>query len=301
MLLIIFCMPDETIIDEKLAESFTKVLNRNGYGFQYSVLKKAKELAASRASSFYFEVSEFPVVLQGTHTRIDFILRNRFEYYGLIDSISLICECKRVNPAYSDWFFVKSPFIHARQSRDDNYLILESLTKKEGDGILHLASKTIQIANNYHIGLEAKTNKPGDSKGETGEAIERAATQVLRGMNGFIQTMNSNSDLWNFSQRVHFLPVIFTTANLFVSDADISLADLATGEINLSKEEIKSVPWLYYQYPMSLGLKHSVQNTAKEPRDLSSFLYRDYMRTIAIVSANGIEDFLTTANRYIFD
>lgn len=289
-------MPNENQIDE-LANSFVSVLNRNGYGFHYSVIKKAKELVDSGKSQFWFEASEFPVEVQGANTRIDFILKKMSDGGKWLNTVFMVAECKRVNPAYSNWCFIKSPFTNRNYPVSDNKLIIETLLRDdEEDGkILNFARKDFYIENSYHIGFEARANKPGDSKGETGQAIENAATQVLRGMNGFIQTMNKENHIWKKSYKASFLPVIFTTADLVVSDVDISTANLQTGEISIMPEQVKTVPWLYYQYSMSPGLKHSI-NSKEETREISELLIRDYLRTIPIVSANGVEDFLTTVS-----
>lgn len=199
-------------------------------------------------------------------------------------------ECKRINPVYSDWCFVKSPFINRNQSENDKIFILESLLRDD-DIILNFVLEKFRVNEDYHTGFSVKKSKSGASTGETGQAIEDASTQVLRGLNGFIETMNKENWVWSKSYRASFLPVIFTTAELFVSDTDISRVDLQTGEVILSKDEVKSVPCLYFQYSMSPGLKHLV-GSEKEVTDLSSLLISDYVRTIPIVSATGVEDFL---------
>lgn len=288
---------NENQIGDQIINGFTAVLNKNGYGFHYSVIRKAKELAETGKSLFRFEASEFPIRVQGKDTRIDFILKKVSGGGAWIGTLFLIAECKRVNPAYSDWCFVKSPYTNEDQPRNDNRLITESLLRDEDkNSILNFARSSLHINENYHIGFEIKTDKPGDTKGETGQAIEIAATQVLRGLNGFIQTMDKEHHLWKRSYNASFLPVIFTTANLFVSDADISLADLLTGEMNLTKEQVKAVPWLYFQYSLSPGLKHLI-SSEEETKNISSLLMKDYVRTIPIVSAAGIEDFLVEISK----
>ncbi len=69
-------MTDERI--EQVRASFQKALNQHGYGFQFSVLKIAENLAkrvdADERSRWNFLFSEVPVEVQGSGTRIDFIL-----------------------------------------------------------------------------------------------------------------------------------------------------------------------------------------------------------------------------------
>jgi hypothetical protein len=87
------------------------------------------------------------------------------------------------------------------------------------------------------------------------------------------------------------LPVIFTTARLFTCNAELWRANLLDGNIDLDGCEIKEVSWLFYQYNQSPGLKHEVPSEHKKG-SLSSFIASEFSRTIAVVSATGIEEFL---------
>ncbi|MDB2620177.1 hypothetical protein N9X87_00060 [bacterium] len=81
-------------------------------------------------------------------------------------------------------------------------------------------------------------------------------------------------------------------------DTDLSEADLKTGEVSIDECNLKRLDWLWYQYPQTPSLKHSVP---PEPRKaeiptkiLSEALYSQYVRPIAIVSATGIESFFSS-------
>ena len=93
---------DENYV-KQITKSFEKVLNRHGYGFQYRVLKEAERLANEGKSRWGYSTFEFPVDVQGAGTRVDFILKNYVKY------IYMIAECKRANPALSNWCFAKAP------------------------------------------------------------------------------------------------------------------------------------------------------------------------------------------------
>jgi hypothetical protein len=141
----------------------------------------------------------------------------------------------------------------------------------------------------YHVGLELRQEgEKGDAYSSGRQAIEDAATQVCRGLNGLV----------NFCARTMavrtpvFLPAIFTTARLWVSDINLADADLATGTFPSNSGELKEVTWLLYQYNQSPGLKHAV--ISKDKMDgLEGYFYSESARTIAVVGASGIEDFLT--------
>src|SRR4051812_35520208 len=85
--------------DDQFNHEFAKALNSHGYGFQYRVIKEVEECD----SIWSPVVPEFPVEARGHETRIDVILK------GTRRSLYIVAECKRVNPALSQWCFVQSP------------------------------------------------------------------------------------------------------------------------------------------------------------------------------------------------
>src|SRR5256885_14187010 len=92
-------------------------------------------------------------------------------------------------------------------------------------------------------------------------------------------------------QRQLLLPVIFTTATLYGTDADLSEGNVQTGEIRPGMVGATERPFLYYQYHLSPGIKH--QATAQKVfKTLSSVLESEYIRTTGVVNTAGIEEFL---------
>jgi hypothetical protein len=193
-------------------------------------------------------------------------------------------------PAYSDWFFVKSSFI--RDGHRECY-IAESVRDVDGgfeSGGFHITG--ISQQDFYHLGFSVKTPKlKGNSGGGNNDAIEEAVAQVCRGMNGMVMYLFKKNPfaLGDKKGRV-LLPVVFTTAKLFVSQAILSKADLETGNLNPAELHIEERPFLYYQYHLSPGIKHGIASSERHDR-LSTALASEYIRTIPIVSACGIETF----------
>jgi hypothetical protein len=284
---------------DQFTDSFAKVLNRHGYGFQFSVLRKADELAKQNKSAWRLEACEFPVEVQGAGTRIDFVLsRSSWAPRTARSPLYLIAECKRANPALSNWCFVRAPFKHSNALYDTafDHVIVESLIR-EDDGLRSFARETFTSNNIYHLSVEVRSSSKGDASGETGRAIEDAATQVSRSLNGFIQTIFRAPQIMEGCGSVDFLPVIFTTAQLYIADIDLSQADLQTGNIQLASEAIKSVPWIYYQYPLSPGLKHSIP-PSNQGQSIATVLQGEYLRSIPVVGPSGIEQFLIQSSNY---
>jgi hypothetical protein len=102
--------------EQNVEAGFRKALDSHGYGFQYAVLNEARKCAERSASTWVFEVSEFPVRVTSGSTRIDFVLKQRGTRSYLVG------ECKRSNPALMNWCFARAPYV-SRNSVTNPYMI----------------------------------------------------------------------------------------------------------------------------------------------------------------------------------
>ena len=275
---------------EQQQARFAKAVNRQGYAFQNALLRQCVGLNESRKSSWSFEAAEFPVEVNGDGTRIDFVLWADQRPYWLL------AECKRVNPALADWLFLRTSYVR-RYARTEQ--IIAEQVAKDASGCC--SADGVEIWNPHphfvgHRGFEVRTEKEGES-GSSRDAIEEAAGQVLRGLNGMVNHLTRQPTALGPGRRRILLPVIFTTANLWVSDADLSNSDVRTGRIDPKALNPLKVSYLFYQYHLSPGIKHGVgpSSIIREPfaGGLSLVLARSFIRTVAIVCADGVEDFLT--------
>jgi hypothetical protein len=269
--------------DQERKLRFAEALNRHGYAFQNRILSIAAKLNAERQSRWVFEAAEFPVSVGNYGTRIDFVLWLHGTPWWML------AECKRVNPAFNDWLFVKTPYVrrnHWEVYTAERVVADTTVLRCEPIRLIGLPEE-----NYYHIGFQVKSGKAGDPSGGRSEAIEDAATQVCRGTNGMVTYLSENQSALGPSKAKSLLPVIFTTAKLYVSDIDLAETDLETGEIDADKLDVRAVDYLYYQYNLSPGIKHGIP-TGVTNQDLSSILAADVIRTIPIVTAAGVENFL---------
>jgi hypothetical protein len=270
-------------------------LNIHGYGFQYAILNVAKKCFEDQISPWIFEVSEFPVEINGASTHIDFILRNSNEPFFII------AECKRADPAVSNWCFVKTPFV-SRQTDGKERIVREVLISRKASGDsptvnLDWISRSDDI---YRLAFEVKSEDKGEGKFGRGQ-INDAVTQVLRGHNGlfnyFASKFEKNKEMpfQGSSEEINyaaFLPVIITTAKLWVSNINLSKADVLSGDIDFPTGSLSEREWLLYHYSQTPDISHNIDSLSKI-NDLSDALYLEYTRTIPIVSAAGIQSFLS--------
>jgi hypothetical protein len=265
---------------EPVLTAFNEALNSHGYSFQYAVLEDLRKLEFMRASAWIFQAAEFPVEVRDKSTRIDFILKHKDREFFLVG------ECKRAKPAYSTWCFAKAPFV--ARNKDKDAIVIERITRSPQEGN---ARASIVWAGNspnaVHIATAVRTNQKVESKGVGRDAIEEAATQVCRGLNGLIQFRANEllASAGSTSYDATFLPVIFTTAQLWVTEADLTATDLASGEIDLRQFAFRQVPWVCFQYHLSHGIKHSVHRH-RTPGSLADELEDGFIRTVPIVSTS---------------
>jgi len=276
--------PDREHLEQSITEGLQKILDRHGYGFHYAVIGVAATLYNKGSSSWSFQAAEFPVEVRGCSTRIDFVLWLRSE------NLYLVAECKRANPALSNWCFVAAPYV--RRKHTPGQILVERVSvDKEGE--LSAGATTLSSSSEmYHIGLEVKSSERGDPCGQGRGAIEDAATQVCRGLNGMVEFLALNSQILERDRPAWIVPVIFTTAKIWTSGVDLQKADLETGRIDLKGADVKQKRWVWYRYHQSPGIKHTVR-LDKMYHEIGEILDQRYARATAVVSAAGIEDFLT--------
>jgi len=279
---------------DDIKDQLKKLLNYSGYGFQYSALEKIRQFHAQRQIGWEVEAAEFPAKVQDSETHIDFILRYRDT------QVLILAECKRVNPKLSEWCFIKAPFVHKNRSWE-NWLVDHveyAGSQNDVTGVEFISGEFIPFNKFYHIGFVTKSKEKGEPGPSGKKAIDDAATQVCRGLNGLIEYLPTAPHLLKKLDKkniiysgVTLLPVIFTTAQLYTCECNLAKADLTNGNIDLSKEKISEQDWIFYQYHVSPGLKHShARNQTVD--SFSQALDYEYIRTIPIVSVKGIRNFL---------
>lgn len=273
---------------------FEEALNRQGYPFQYAVIRCAHQLNDENRSPWVFEAAEFPVEVQNYHTRIDFVLS---QWRG-IDNGSfryLVAECKRANPALHDWLFTRAPYVRRGSVPKD--ILVESI-KREGNSLTTFLSRLDGSESIYHVAVEVKGGAKGDAIGSGRGAIEEAATQVTRGVNGLIECFSKNQRYLAENCPIHFIPVIFTTAKIWATEIDIA-SDVTTGQVALGSSDVVEKQWLWLQYHVSPGLQHGIGRQVPKDKPysratLGDLLELEYARTIAVVGSGGIDAFLAS-------
>lgn len=211
-----------TTLDPNVAAA---AINRHGYGLQHRAVAEAREAfeenkaSAHGAERWLFEGIEMPVRVQEHDARIDIVLRDSQSRHFLA------VECKRVNPAFGTWIFLRIPTV--ARGQDASWLQFDgALAPKPPAVYTFVPPVTVRTYraqslddDSVHLGVEVKTEKKGDAEGSKTRELEATLSQAVLGANGLIQRwIERRDDLAGGPRFV--LPMVVTTAELFVSSVE---------------------------------------------------------------------------------
>lgn len=293
----------------------TDTLNRHGHPFQLSVIRAISEASKQHKQDWTLEAAEVPVSVNGRTTRIDAV----FARGGGPMRSFLVVETKRVNPRLGQWCFAhRQPesigHIHGQNLYFGHHRIQLTGGHSVATGTRLIAAfgKEFQPqASCYAHGFEVKSiGQHGDTGGNNSSrrAIDDACYQLCLGLNGLVEYF---AGLYSpgpvFEVHANLLPVLVTSAALYVSDVDMSTSDLETGNLNSSQLKFSRVDYLYYSYPQDAEIIHSLSRVSRHRRaglptdpqpthespfqffDLKRDMRSNYVQTILIVTASAID------------
>jgi hypothetical protein len=275
---------EDQFSDEEI-DQLRKVLVDEGHPFQYRALQEAN-VAFSKIKGWVFSVPEFPVQA-GRDTRVDFVLSDR--------EIDLAVECKRVNPAYTRcWLFAHAPL--TRRPPRGPTLIYEGVKRDSPDKAEALVRIVRATRPTYQIGYAVPTDRKGKLKDTGRDAVEKTLRQAAMAAIGLLNYYIDSPGAIEFKRSRYVIPVVITTADLVVTEIDLAdKVSLEDGYIEADDLQPKRADWILYEYHIEPGLRHPIHGQLRSP-DLSKALDQKYTRTIPIVTAGAIRDFLSRFN-----
>lgn len=278
------------------AKSFLSELNKHGHGFAAKVLAEChghQQVVEHWSKSEWLARSrEYPVALAGRDFHIDGLLQLRVASATPAMRYAVL-ECKRVDPALKDWCFIRAE--SATQSEELNFDIY-TIAKTSPPVVAVSAGATYPGHTNRiphqvaHLGMELKGGEHGNSLGKT---LDDAVTQVVRGASGLAEQLQSTGTP---GERVTIMPIIVTTASLFVANRVLEDAELQTG--NLPDLELTPVDWLWYVQHVSASLLPAARpqiDVSGEYDAFGQWLRHRHRRTILVSSVKGLPAVLTVA------
>lgn len=185
--------------------------------------------------------------------------------------LTLLIECKKNNPEFIDWVF----FPHPNKKRAKHFSgTLIANEKKEGSPknweTVSMLSPMISLewiptSDAWETRGNYAEYKGGHKTKTSNAAISQAAHQVVLATKAIFNEELKNSKILSVKSAdaempyVHqiFIPVILTTAKLFVCKFEIKEIDQKTGEIPFSKASLEEQPYLLYEYPLPVHFHSS--------------------------------------------
>jgi hypothetical protein len=279
-------------VDEILFEG----LNEHGFIFQ----EKVAEIIESTSSRTNWQVvnKEYPIYVNDKETRVDIVLR---ETSNSRNKILGIVECKRVNPDRSFWLFgnpssenssqpyllhLKAGYIYGHNSINYNQ------AKLPFDDV------STSLVENWWLEISKNNNGPKGFSSSP-DPIEKAFYQVFSGVSGIVLEQEEECKRDPQDVSTYYVPIIVTTAPLYIASYQLNDVDLFTGKIDRAKihfgpqgQESKSREWVMVNYGWSKSLPPKFRNenvSGISPVELAEF----HKRTIFIVNSSYIVKFLS--------
>jgi hypothetical protein len=275
-----------------LQKSLRAAINRHGYALEYRARAEAERAfgeareTGRTGSKWRVGVSEFPVQVQGHDVRADFILEHR-EHPAF-----LVVECKRAHPQFCRWLFFKAPRLIS--DRHLEYLQFDRVEKRGPADTPYVEGFRAQSLERFvaRIGVVAKSKSECDqnARGNERDDIEKAIGQACRAAGGLVEHWLHRPARLGDKRQACVIPVVITTADLFITDYDLTKSRLIDGELE-EQLDVRPADWLYYQYPRSLSLCPARANMTGEA-SLARALDIAFTRTVPVVSAPKFIDFL---------
>jgi len=281
-------------MDTELSERLFNALNEQGYLFQEACKHALKQ--SEQETKWEVKASGYPVSLNEQDTKVDIVLRWKItdspEFYALV-------ECKRADPSYIYWLFGAPglPFGNAlcstlgfecRETRSDRPYQASRLVTQ-----LHFKVST------YGVESWLEVKKRSSGRTSTPQNIENAFVQVLKGVGGFAQEQLNQRSKSRTLFKTFFIPIVVTTAELYVAYYEPKYIDLSTGKINKDKvlfspkgQPVEEVGWVLVDYGVG-------ENVAPDPIPENWHgvdpieLQKHKIRSIFVVNSRSVVDFFS--------
>ncbi len=266
-------------------------LNSQGYLFQQRCIHEIENIQRS-AYGWLVAVENHPIAIHEKDTEIDFVLStgNRHAH--------IIVECKRANPEYLTWAFTKTETKQFLATTIDipttnSGIPSETLRPESRPMTITFNNREPQFAS-YGLEILTKQTK-GKVKPSNTKTINDACYQVLMGLGGFVFEQMEQMRKYTEGGSYGYIPMIITTAKLYLVNYCVSDINLEEGKIATDKTKTEIVNWLVLSYgvPESIRLtdiKEKQSYAGSDPR-----VIKEKFRTkdIFIVNSSHIKEFLS--------
>ena len=272
-------------------------LNIHGIFFEKWCERKFSETNGCKVISTNYPVS------YGSNQEVESTLDIRAESTLGDRRLTFIVECKKNNPAFVDWIFFP------RSTGNNNGIIirtLENTPRTDDPSLWDVTNGLKRVPNSIPIAADAReargtyTQFKGNDKTKTSNSsISEAAYQVTLATQAlYVEESNfsevlgssSSSPAPHWRQQI-LIPMIVTTARLFMCNFASEDIDPVSGEIPLEKASLQESTHLVYDYPIP---RHLQANRGNLLETLKRGTIEWYVRNhIIVVQSMKLEEFLS--------
>ncbi len=288
--------------DENLEQILFDGLIEHGFIFQ----EKCAEVLQHNAHRTEWRVhtTEYPVSIKDRDSRVDIILRDES---GGSHQIYAVVECKRVDPTRGYWLFgnplgtYSQPLLIRLRAEQTQPVDILMPCAHYDQLKLPFDDVATYLIDNWWLEI----GKRGNKRYASPNPIEDAFIQACIGVSGVAQELElqlekelgkeSEEEPQKFSML--FIPVVITTAPLYVATYDLKDVDLASGRINRDKidfgprgQKPEKVEWLLVDYGASRSI--SPERLDEYVEGISPVELEEYhKRSIFVVNSEHIVKF----------
>lgn len=279
-------------------ERLTRAINEQGGLFQDACRYILERY--SGATGWNVEDTEHPVASEDNETRMDIVLRQSpVRGRAGLEFVAAV-ECKRANPEYVGWVFAERESIVGGEPFGS--ALIGSHREPVGSGLrASFSTGSIRMSQGPQIcdvGFALRPESKGSRRrGSAAEPIEAACRQVLFGTFGLANEICGQNANRSEAYRAMFVPIVITTAPLFVATYPLEDINIPTGTI--SEDEVwfgesssvpEATPWLVVDYPVGHSIVREVippGNVTVDTKELGKLR----RRSVFIVNAAHLKHF----------
>lgn len=270
----------------KKHEKFVNALNVEGIFFQKYCTHLIKK------SGWKVDNEEYPVTfpkpssgILGKDGRLDIRASKKVRQKKLNVVIDLLIECKKADPNLSSWIFFKSEK-KLKHSYILNCKLKEKINKEsKGHSKWEIETFSRDFSKSFKLskikvcndGRELKsefTKKPQKNDTKTSTArIQNGACQVCHAFRSLYadeidflrEVLNKNNDPKDKTHIRIFIPIVVTTADLYVANFKAGDVKKIEGVIDYRKVKFSKSPQLLYEFPLPGHLQFSPMEKVNFP------------------------------------
>jgi hypothetical protein len=249
----------------------------------YQLFKDWKAGSFMAYREYPYSYGAHPLIISGT---VDVLAETSIDNGGIV--LILPTECKKADPKLKHWVFEPH---RSASSRDMPYFMFT----KGGESSFTQGYNLPNLGYNTYGDYESCVNvfEFSEDKGALSRNADKALRayfaikQVNESVPGIVEKISSLSR--QPAAKNFIIPIVVTTANLWITQYDPQDISKATGEIDTAKLDLVQKDWLLYHYPLAFHEQTRGSLVGSTPDGI----IRPDKRPTFVVNSVKLPDFVT--------